>query len=125
MSATPTPRRDPNERAADRELEKAKKKFWRWIRNLAIVGLLILAGIIYTLKFHSVTKHDAAVASSAAACRAVHQSLQVLQKYIIHQERKSIENVEAGITSATTSLPELKAFYQPTLEEIKEIRCTR
>lgn len=108
-----------NSTLGERKLERSKRKFdraWHW----GIAGFVLLALVIgYTIIFHDITKQDA----SNASCEALHRSLRVVERYIIHQEGKSIENVEAGITSSTTSIPELRQFYQPTIEEIHDISC--
>lgn len=111
--------RDLSERPADRRVERSTNRALRWMKIAGVVAIFILLGVIYTIKFHSITQADA----NNASCKALHKSLHVLNKYIIHQEGKSIENVEKGITSATTSVPEIEAFIEPTLEEIHNIKC--
>lgn len=110
---------EENSTIGERKLERSKRKFDKAWKYAVGGGLTLALAIGYTVGFHDITKKDA----SNASCQALHRSLTVVQKYLIHQESKSIENVEAGITTATTTIPEVKRFYKPTLEEIHNINC--
>jgi hypothetical protein len=110
---------EPTEKPGDRKMQRAKRRFNRRIRMAALVFFSLAALIVYTLAFHTVTKSDA----TGAACGALNRAMSIQEKFVEHLERKSIENVEAGVTSSTTSIPEIHRFFKPTIAEIKRTHC--
>jgi hypothetical protein len=103
--------RDP----ASRRVEQAKRRANRWMKWVAILGLVLAVGVVYTLAFRTLTKSD--------TCHALSKNDQIFKKLLEHSEKKSIENVRAGITNGTTTIHEIKHFYEPTLKELENIHC--
>lgn len=108
-------KRDPNERPADRKVQRSKEKFNRAFKWILIIGLIILGGVIYTLVFRGVNQAD--------TCQAIRKNDIIFRKLLIHGRAVSLKQVQGGVTNKVTTEKQIKGFYNPALKELAEINC--
>lgn len=96
-------------------LNKGEKSLGKAIRVLVTAVVLIV--LVYGL--FAVTRS----VSHGDTCVAVGKTNTIFEEFVEHQRQKSIQNVEAGITSSTTSIKEIESFYKPTIDAIDHVSC--
>jgi hypothetical protein len=95
-------------KAGERSLGKSIK-----VLVTVVVGIVLLYGLF------AVTR----TVSHGDTCVAVGKTNTIFEEFVRHQRQKSIQNVEAGITSSTTSIKEIEDFYKPTITAINHVSC--
>lgn len=96
-------------------LKAGEKSLGKSIKVLVSVVVAVI--LIYGL--FAVTR----TVSHGDTCVAVGKTNTIFEEFVQHQRRKSIQNVEAGITSSTTTIKEIENFYKPTIDAIDHVSC--